>query len=123
MAQATLLGLNTDNVVSILTPSSTIESPFGTSDTVSGSGSLTLGTPIQLPTPTTNVYIVMGTLSLTLLATETITISIGSFFWSQQVVAGSVKIPFQTISRGTSTLLVSGAVGTATYTYTATSLR
>ena len=123
MAQATLLGLNTDNVVTVLTPSSTIESPFGTSDTVSGSGSLTLGTPIQLPTPTTTVYIVMGTLSLTLLATETITISIGSFFWSQQVMAGAVKIPFQTISRGSSTLLVSGAVGTATYTYTATSLR
>jgi len=126
MAQATLLGLCTENVVTILTPSSTIESPLGSrqSDTaVSGSGSLDLGTPIQLQIPTTNIYIVFGSLSLTAPTTATITISIGTFNWSQQVAAGEISVPFQTICRGPPTLLVTGFAGSATYVYTATTLR
>jgi len=127
MAQATLLGLGTENVVTILTPSSTIESPLGASrqsDTaVAGSGTLDLGTPVQLQIPTTNLYIVFGSLSITAPATATVTITIGTFTWSQQVAAGTISVPFQTIYRGPPTLLVTGFAGSATYTYTATTLR
>ena len=126
MAQATLLGLTTDNVVTILTPSSTIESPLVSkqSDTeITGSSTLDLGTPIQLQIPTTNTYIVFGSLSLTAPTTATITISIGTFIWSQQVVAGEISVPFQTICHGPTSLLVTGFAGSAAYTYTATTLR
>lgn len=126
MAQATLLGLTRDNVVTILTPSSTIESPFGhaaTDTAITGAGTLTLGTPIQLQIPTTNLYIVFGSLSFTAPGVSTITISIGTFNWSQQVGAGVISVPFQTICRGPPTLLVTGFTGSATYTYTATKLR
>ena len=126
MAQATLLGLGTENVVTILTPSSTIESPLrskSSDTTVSGSGTLTLGTPIQLQIPTTNLYIVFGSLTLTVPTATTISISIGTFIWSQQIAAGVISVPFQTLQRGSPTLLVTGFIGTATYTFTATSLR
>lgn len=126
MAQVTMLGLNTDNVVTILTPSSTIEAPLISAmsdNTTGGSGSLTLGTPIQLQLPSTNLYIVYGTISVTAPAVATITISVGTFIWSQQVAAGAINVPFQTICRLPVSLLVTGFAGSATYAYTATTLR
>jgi hypothetical protein len=126
MAQATLLGLGTENVVTILTPSSTIETPLGSRQSdaaITGSGTLFLYTPIQLQVPTTNMYIVFGSLTITAPFIADITISIGTFLWSQQVAAGVISVPFQTISRGPPTLLVTGFIGSASYTYTATTLR
>jgi hypothetical protein len=82
-----------------------------------------LGTPVQLQIPTTNLYIVFGSLTVTAPATATVSISIGTFNWSQQVAAGVISVPFQTIYRGPPTLLVTGFTGSATYTYTATVLR
>ena len=126
MAQVTMLGLNTDNVVTILTPSSTIEAPLisAMSDNTTGSsGSLTIGTPIQLQLPSTNLYIVYGTITVTAPTVATISVSIGTFIWSQKVEAGVVNVPFQTICRVPVSLLVTGFAGSATYAYTATTLR
>jgi len=123
MAQATLLGLCNDNVVTVLTPSSTIESPLGPVDaSINGSGTITFGTPIQLAIPSDALYIVFGTITLPTLSVTPITISIGSFIWSQ-AITGVTKVPFQTICRGPPALLITGASGTASYTYTATVLR
>jgi hypothetical protein len=125
MAQATMLGLCTDNIVTILTPSSTIESPLGPlgDAAVNGNGTLTFGTPQPLQIPTDNLYIVFGSISIPAI-TDTVTISISSFIWSQ-AVTGAMSVPFQTICRGSPTLLVTATstVTTAPYTYTATTLR
>jgi len=126
MSQVTMLGLNTDNVVTILTPSSTIEAPLISAmsdNTTGGSGSLTLGTPIRLQLPSTNLYIVYGTISVTAPAAATVTISVGTFIWTQKVEAGAINVPFQTICRLPVSLLVTGFAGTATYAYTAATLR
>ena len=121
MAQANLLGLCTDHVVTIVTPSSTIETPLFSDNPVNGSGTLTFGTPLTLPVPSTALYIVFGSVALPS-GPVTATISIGSFVWSQTVTA-AMQVPFQTICRGPPTLLITGPTGTTTYTFTATLLR
>jgi len=80
-------------------------------------GSLQDGLPfkISLPAP----YILYGTIRLGETPAGPVSISIGSAIWSEQ----KSTIPFQAISRGPTSLLVTGFTGDATYTYTAVPLR
>ena len=109
MSQATLIGLCSDNVVTILQPSSTIECPCtsgiytGVSD---ASGTYTV--PVQIPV-VGSIYI-EGTVS----GPGPTTVTIGDF----AVTSTAVTIPFQTFAQayGTLFLTVSGP-GPITYTY------
>jgi len=123
MSQATVLGLHSENVVTIITPSSTIESPLGPLDTIITGGPNPLSSPTQILLPDTNLFLVSGSVTLTLSISGVVTITVGGFLWSQPIAVGTSIIPFQTLGRGPLTLTVSSFTGTASYTYTATLLR
>lgn len=125
MSQATVLGLHSENVVTIITPSSTIESPLGPLDTsvTGGPNPLSSGVPAQILLADTNLFMVSGSVTLTLSLSGIVTITVGGFLWSQPIAVGTSTIPFQTLGRGPITLTVSPFTGTASYTYTATLLR
>lgn len=110
MSQATLLGLCSDNVVTILQPSSTIECssfPCGGTYTDISDISGTYSAPILLPS-TGNAFV---TGSVTGAAPTTVTI--GNF----TVTSTATTIPFQTFATGPLLLTVNGT-GPYTYTYT-----
>ena len=90
---------------------------------IHSSGSLTEDKPVPLSLPSaTAVCTVAGTILFDQKEETTVNISVGNTIWSQ-AVPPSGKIVFQTICIGAPTLLVTGFVGGASYTYTATKLR
>ena len=127
MSQATLLGICSDNVVTILQPSSTIECPLGPgSCSCSGSGSgstactpptqygpfnITGGTTtIPLNMPGTTV-IVSGFVTFEVQSVTgtpgSVSVIIGSFSTAYPIptgFVGPVILPFQTIVSGSTTL-------------------
>jgi hypothetical protein len=76
---------------------------------------------LSLPSATA-VCTVAGTILFDQKEDAAVNISVGNTIWSQ-TVSPSGKIVFQTICIGAPTLLVTGFVGGAIYTYTATTLR
>ena len=82
-------------------------------------GSLQDGTPFKISLPATSTYILYGSVRLADSPQSPVSVSIGSAIWSEQ----KSTIPFQAISRGPTSLLVTGFTGAATYTYTAVPLR
>ena len=82
---------------------------------------ITEGESTILNIPSNTVYSVYGTL---LFEEEqpSVNISVGNTIWSQSV-RKSQRVPFQTICRGPTTLLLTGLRGTASLNYTATPIR
>ena len=80
-------------------------------------GILHEGTPFKISLPAT--HILYGSIRLTDVPQTPVSISIGTAIWSEQ----KSTIPFQAICRGSTSLLVTGFTGDATYTYTAVPLR
>lgn len=80
-------------------------------------GSLQQGVPFKISLPAT--YTLYGTIRLGETPAGPVSVSIGSAIWSEQ----KSTIPFQAICRGSTSLLVTGFTGDATYTYTAVPLR
>ena len=104
-----VLGLCTDNVVTVLHPSSTIECSCSNIQT----GTVALGTSFFVPAPT----LVTGYITATV-ATGTVTVTLnGTTINTPYVVAPTATIPFTFFSSGNVTLAVAGATGTVTYQY------
>jgi len=110
MSQATLIGLCSDNLITILTPSSTIEcgnyeNPKYVFDL---SGSSIYVAPLTIPL--SGPSLIIGTITPTLWP---VTVSIGGF--TRTVTDPTIsQIPFQIVASGTSVILtVSAGVGVA----------
>ena len=105
-----VLGLCTDNVVTVLHPSSTIEC---SSCSNIQTGTVALGTSFFVPAPT----LVTGYITATVV-TGTVTVTLnGTTINTPYVVAPTATIPFTFFSAGNVTLAVAGATGTVTYQY------
>ncbi len=110
MSQVTLLGICSDNVVTILQPSSTINCVTCGCDAYSVSAT-------QAPTPyTTPVKIdISGSVFISgtvVTAGNTVTVSIGGASFS-----GSTSVPFQVFATGSSVILTITGASTS-YSYT-----
>jgi hypothetical protein len=105
-----VLGLCTDNVVTVLQPSSTIEcSGCGNIET----GTVALGASFYVPAPT----LVTGYITATV-ATGAVTVTLnGTTINTPYVVAPTATIPFTFFATGNVTLAIAGATGTVTYQY------
>jgi len=120
MAQATLLGLCSDTVVTILQPSSTIECPLGCS--VPGIQSFApapITTPTVLPIASACVTLMSGYVEFDIASvtgpTGSVTVTLGSFkatYPLPTTYVGPVVIPFQTITQGNPTLTASVTAAT-----------
>ena len=119
MSQATLIGLCSDNVVTVLEPSSTITctiSDYVTPTTVSFTGSTTL-----TPVGRLDGYVTIPIVSAS--APGTVRLQIGATFVSQIPVptafSQSLVIPFSVSAPATVTVTASGTVtlGSLTLTY------
>ena len=111
-----VLGLCTDNVVTVLQPSSTIECGGSSSCSCSSNiqtGTVALGTSFYVPAPT----LVTGYITATV-ATGAVTVTLnGTTINTPYVVAPTATIPFTFFATGNVTLAVAGATGTVTYQY------
>lgn len=117
-----VLGLCTDNVVTVLQPSSTIECGGGSSCSCSGSsniqtGTAALGASFFVPAPT----LVTGYITATVV-TGTVTVTLnGTTINTPYVVvvppALTATIPFTFFATGNVTLAIAGTTGTVTYQY------
>ena len=113
-----VLGLCTDNVVTVLQPSSTIECGGGSSCSCSGSsniqtGTTALGASFFVPAPT----LVTGYITATVV-TGTVTVTLnGTTINTPYVVGPTATIPFTFFATGNITLAIAGATGTITYQY------
>jgi len=110
MSQATLLGLCSDNVVTILQPSSTIECPLGCGsyvDVSSNTGGFVGSTVVQIPI-TGSVFI-----SGVVTATGPTTVTIGGV----STISSGLSIPFQTFAIGSNVILAVTGNGSG-YSYT-----
>ena len=104
-----VLGLCTDNVVTVLHPSSTIEC----SSSNIQRGTVALGTSFYVPAPT----LVTGYITATV-ATGTVTVTLnGTTINTPYIIGPTTTIPFTFFSSGNVTLAVAGATGTVTYQY------
>lgn len=122
MSQATLLGLCSDTVVTILQPSSTIECPLGCSEPGIQSFAptpITIDTPTILPIAAICATFVSGYVEFDIASvtgpTGSVTVILGSFkatYPLPTTYVGPVIIPFQTISQANPTLTVSVTAAT-----------
>jgi len=105
-----VLGLYSDNVVTVLQPSSTIEcSSYSAIQT----GTVALGTSFYVPAPT----LVTGYITATV-ATGKLTVTLnGTTINTPYVVGPTTTIPFTFFATGNVTLAIAGATGTVTYQY------
>jgi hypothetical protein len=110
MSQATFVGLCSDNVVTILQPSSTIECICGGGVYVDASS--TSGTGLPYSIPINGAVQVSG--SVTTAGAATITVG-GSIF------SGSGTIPFQVFATG-ATVILSCSDASAAWSYTISAL-
>ena len=109
-----VLGLCTDNVVTVLQPSSTIECGFpnGCCSSIE-TGTVALGASFYVPAPT----LVTGYIAATV-ATGAVTVALnGTTINTPYVVAPTATIPFTFFATGNVTLAIAGATGTVTYQY------
>jgi hypothetical protein len=115
-----VLGLCTDNVVTVLQPSSTIECGGSSSCSCSSNiqtGTVALGTSFYVPAPT----LVTGYITATV-ATGAVTVTLnGTTINTPYVVvvppALTTTIPFTFFATGNVTLAIAGTTGTVTYQY------
>ena len=82
---------------------------------------LTNGSFVMLQVPSDTIYSVYGTL-LFEEEQSSVNISVGNTIWSQSV-GKSQRVPFQTICRAPTALLLTGLRGRVSVTYTATPIR
>jgi len=107
--ESLVLGLCTDNVVTVLHPSSTFECSSSNIQT----GTVALGTSFFVPAPT----LVTGYITATVV-TGTVTVTLnGTTINTPYVVAPTATIPFTFFSSGNVILAIAGATGTVTYQY------
>ena len=138
MAQATLLGLCSDTVVTILQPSSTIECPLGCCSTpamqTSAPTPITIDTPTILPIAAACATFVSGYVEFDIASvsgvTGSVTVTLDSFkatYPLPENYHGPIVIPFQTITQGNPTLTVSVTAATmwnpTQYSYSTLQLR
>lgn len=103
-----VLGLCTDNVVTVLHPSSTIECSSSIQ-----TGMVALGTSFFVPAPT----LVTGYITATVV-TGSVTVTLnGTTINTPYVVAPTATIPFTFFSSGNVILAIAGATGSVTYQY------
>jgi hypothetical protein len=117
MSQATLIGLCSDNLVTILQPSSTIQCSVCPS-LVTSVGPAALGAGVVIPPSS-------GTIQFTDISSSVgayLQIAVGTAVLSQTPIPsnyrGPVTIPFQTLSGGLLTVTLNGLTGVRpTYSY------
>jgi len=111
-----VLGICSDNVVTVLQPSSTIECGFPNGCCSGGgiqTGTVALGTSFYVPAPT----LVTGYIAATA-TTGTLTVTLnGTTINTPYVVGPTATIPFTFFATGNVTLAIAGATGTITYQY------
>ena len=120
MSQATLIGLCSDNLVTILQPSSTIQCST-CPGLVTSVGPAALGTGVVIPPSS-------GTLQFTDISSSVgayLQINVGTTVLSQTPIPsnyrGPVTIPFQTLSGGRLTVILNGLTGVGpNYSYSTT---
>lgn len=105
-----VLGICSDNVVTVLHPSSTIEcNGCGGIQT----GTVALGTSFYVPAPT----LVTGYITAAV-TTGQVTVTLnGTTINTPYVVGPAATIPFTFFATGNVTLAITGATGTVTYQY------
>lgn len=105
-----VLGICSDNVVTVLHPSSTIECSGSSSIQT---GTVALGTSFYVPAPT----LVTGYITATV-TTGQVTVTLnGTTINTPYVVGPAATIPFTFFATGNVTLAIAGATGTITYQY------